>query len=98
MWKFNRRMLPASQHTPALPGASTRRNTPMPMQSTPSEKLMKALFASDPLTTALREKVRGVIEALVDAELNEVLAAVRYERRDGRRGYRHGPRAWGRRR
>lgn len=62
----------------------------MGMQCNQSAKLMEALFASDPLTLALREKVRGLIERLVDAELNEVLAALPYQRSEVRRGYRHG--------
>jgi transposase-like protein len=51
---------------------------------------MTALCTPDPLTAALREKIREVIETLVNAELNEVLAAVRYERGESRQGYRHG--------
>jgi transposase-like protein len=44
----------------------------------------------DPLTEALREKVREMILTLVEAERAEVLAAIRYERSESRRGYRHG--------
>lgn len=51
---------------------------------------MEALLGPDPLTEALRAKVRELIETLVDAELTEVLAAVPYQRSETRRGYRHG--------
>lgn len=50
----------------------------------------EALWGPDPLTEALREKVREMILTLVEAERAEVLAAVRYERSESRRGYRHG--------
>jgi putative transposase len=59
-------------------------------QSSESQQLMEALCTPDPLTAALREKIRGLIETMVDAELTEVLAAGRYERAGVRRGYRHG--------
>ncbi len=59
-------------------------------ESSASQQLMEALFTPDLLTAALREKIRGLIETMVDAELTEVLAAGRYERAGARRGYRHG--------
>jgi len=62
----------------------------MATQSSQSERLRKALFTPDPLTAALRGKIREVIETLVNTELSEVLAAVRHERRESRQGYRHG--------
>jgi transposase-like protein len=55
-----------------------------------SERLMTALGTPDPLTVALRGKVREFIETLVNAELTEMLAAVRYARGPSRQGYRHG--------
>ena len=62
----------------------------MDTQSTASEGVMKALLTPDPLTVALRGKIREVLETLVHTELDDILAAVRYERRAGRQGYRHG--------
>jgi putative transposase len=49
----------------------------------------------DPIETAIRERVRGFIENLVAAELDEALGCARYrvQRRMGverRAGYRHG--------
>jgi transposase-like protein len=38
----------------------------------------------------LRERIREVIITLVEGELAETLAALPYQRTDGRRGYRHG--------
>jgi transposase-like protein len=38
----------------------------------------------------LRERIREVIITLVKGELSEILAALPYQRTDGRRGYRHG--------
>jgi transposase-like protein len=55
-----------------------------------AERLMKALSEPDPLTVALCGKIREFIETLVETELTEVLAAVRYERGPHRQGYRHG--------
>lgn len=55
-----------------------------------SERLIKALLTPDPLTVALRGKIREFIETGVNAELTEVLATVRYERGPIRQGYRHG--------
>jgi transposase-like protein len=55
-----------------------------------AERRMTALGEPDPLTVALRGKVREFIETLVETELPEVLAAVRYERGPTRQGYRHG--------
>lgn len=55
-----------------------------------AERLMHALVEPDPLTVALRGKIREGIETVVTAELTEVLAAVRYARGSSRRGYRHG--------
>lgn len=51
----------------------------------------------DPLAERLRDLIRGTIEQLVEAELDDVLGAKRYERRGDadvgwRRGYRHGER------
>lgn len=59
-------------------------------QSTKSDKKMEGLFEPDPLSEALRGKIREMIFALVDAELTEVLAALPYERTDARCGYRNG--------
>jgi len=55
-----------------------------------SERLLNALWTPDPLTVALRGKIRDVIEALVHTELTEILAAARYARGPSRQGYRHG--------
>ncbi|NIM06216.1 MAG: hypothetical protein GTN65_11525, partial [Armatimonadetes bacterium] len=51
---------------------------------------MEALLGPDPLTEALRGKIREMILALTEAELREVLAAQPYERSAERQGYRHG--------
>lgn len=51
---------------------------------------MEALMGPDPLTEALRGKIREMILALTEAELKEVLAARPYERSAERQGYRHG--------
>lgn len=51
---------------------------------------MEALIGPDPLTEALRGKIREMILALTEAELKEVLAARPYERNAERQGYRHG--------
>jgi len=52
----------------------------------------EGFFGPDRLSEALRGKVREVILTLAEAELSEVLAAVRYERKGERRGYRNGKR------
>ncbi len=62
----------------------------MKKQSTPSVSKMEALLGPDPLTEALRDKIREVILTLLEGELAEVLAALPYERNTERRGYRHG--------
>jgi len=62
----------------------------MRKHSTPSMSKLEALLGSDPLTEALRGKIREVILTLAEAELTEVLAALPYERTGERRGYRHG--------
>lgn len=54
------------------------------------ERLMKALGEPDPLTVALRGKIREFIETVVTTELSEALAAVRHARGPSRQGYRHG--------
>ena len=52
----------------------------------------------DPIEVAIRERVRGFIEELVDAELDEALGRLRYSRpapaddAGGTAGYRHGRR------
>ena len=51
---------------------------------------MEALMGPDPLTEALRGKIREMILALTEAELKEVLVARPYERSAERQGYRHG--------
>ena len=53
---------------------------------------MEALLGPDPLSEALRGKVREMILSLAEAELSEVLAALPYERKGERRGYRNGKR------
>ena len=53
---------------------------------------MEGLFGPDRLSEALRGKIREVILTLAEAELAEVLAAQRYERKGERRGYRNGKR------
>jgi hypothetical protein len=40
-----------------------------------AERLMRALGEPDPLTVALRGRIRKFIETLVETELTEVLAA-----------------------
>lgn len=55
-----------------------------------AERLLQALGEPDPLTVALRGKIREFIETLVETELTEMLAAVRYARGPARQGYRHG--------
>ncbi len=46
----------------------------------------------DPLEEAVRHRVRGFIEATVEAELEAALGRRRYQRRDGSVGYRNGRR------
>jgi transposase-like protein len=53
---------------------------------------MEGLFGPDRLSEALRGKVREMILTLAEAELSEVLAAMPYERKGERRGYRNGKR------
>lgn len=65
----------------------------MKKQCTRTAGKMEALWGPDPLTEALRAKVREMILTLVDAELTEVLAASPYERTGERRGYRNGSKA-----
>lgn len=62
----------------------------MEKQSTRSLSKMEGLLGPDPLTEALRGKIRETIMTLVEGELAEVLAALLYERTGQRRGYRHG--------
>lgn len=52
----------------------------------------KDLLGPDPLSEALRGRIREMIWTLVEAELSEVLAALPYERNGVRRGYRNGKR------
>lgn len=59
-------------------------------KSTRSFEQMGALLGPDPLTEALRGRIREMILKLTEAELNEVLAARWYERSAERRGYRNG--------
>jgi len=47
----------------------------------------------DPLETAVRDRIRGFIEEMVEAELNVALQRGRYDRRGVARGHRHGHRA-----
>lgn len=53
---------------------------------------MEALLGPDPLSEALRGRIREMILTLAEAELREVLAAMPYERNGARRGYRNGKR------
>ncbi len=46
----------------------------------------------DPLEEAVRQRVRGFIEATVEAELETALGRCRYQRCDGSQGYRNGRR------
>ena len=62
----------------------------MKKHCTPNVEKMEAWIGTDPLTEALRGKVREMIMTLVEGELEEVLAAMPYERNWIRRGYRHG--------
>ncbi len=72
-------------------------------QCTRSRRLRKAqsvsppelteLLGPDPLTEALREKIRDVLATLFDEELTQVLAAAKGERTASRCGYRHGTKA-----
>lgn len=65
----------------------------MKTQCIPSVDKMEALLGPDPLTEALRGKVREMILTLVEGELAEVLSALPYERTGQRCGYRHGDKA-----
>ena len=60
--------------------------------NTQSFRPMEAVLGPDPLTEALRAKVREMILCLAEAELAEVLSARSYERSHQRRGYRNGKR------
>lgn len=51
---------------------------------------MEAQWGPDCLTAALRARLREAFLTLVEGELAEPLAALRYERTPERRGYRHG--------
>ncbi len=62
----------------------------MSRQSNGSTSEMEGLLGPDPLTEALRGRMREMIVELVEAEVTEVLAATRYQRGTGRQGYRHG--------
>jgi len=48
------------------------------------------VFGRDDLTEVIRKSVRGVIEQILDEEMNVALGAGRYERMRDRKGYRHG--------
>ena len=52
----------------------------MKKHCTPNVEKMEAWIGTDPLTEALRGKVREMIMTLVEGELEEVLAAMPYER------------------
>ena len=62
----------------------------MRVPSSGSTAEMEGLLGPDPLTEALRGRIREMILALVEAEVTEVLAAKPYQRDAGRQGYRHG--------
>jgi transposase-like protein len=62
----------------------------MKKECIPSVEKMEVLLGPDPLTEALRERVRETIPTLAEAELTEVLAALPYERTGKRQGYRNG--------
>jgi len=59
-------------------------------EATRSFRQMEVVLGPDPLTEALRGKIREMILALTEAELKEVLGARPYERSCERQGYRHG--------
>ena len=59
-------------------------------ETTRSVSQMEVVLGPDPLTEALRGKIREMILALTEAELKEVLGARPYERSRERQGYRHG--------
>ena len=61
-------------------------------ETTQSFGPMEDLLGPDPLSEALREKVREMIVTLVEAEVSEVLAAHPYQRVAERQGYRNGTR------
>ena len=44
----------------------------------------------DPLETAVRGRIRGFIEEMLEAELGSALQRGRYDRHGARRGHRHG--------
>src|SRR3989337_3709829 len=79
-----------------------RRNTAM-KQCTRSRQVRKAQSVSspeiaevlgpDPLTEALRGKVRDLLATLFDEELTQVLGAAKGQRVATRCGYRHGEKA-----
>lgn len=49
----------------------------------------QAMFESK-LDAMVREKVERIVNAMLDAEADEIANAARYERSDGRRAYRAG--------
>jgi transposase-like protein len=61
-------------------------------EGTQSFGRMEDLFGPDRLSEALRSRIGEVILRLAEAELTEVLAAPRYQRRSERCGYRNGSR------
>src|SRR3546814_14161332 len=55
----------------------------------PAVSAVKELLAQEP--DALREIVRSVMQAMLEAEMDEALGAGKSERSDARLGYRSGP-------
>lgn len=70
----------------------TRSRTVRKAQSVSSPEIAE-LLGPDPLTEALRGKIRDVLATLFDEELTQVLAAAKGERVASRCGYRHGTKA-----
>jgi putative transposase len=56
-------------------------------------KDIRETFGPDSIEVRMRDRIRTMIEALVNEELDEALGAVKSERAEDRLGYRHGKRA-----
>src|SRR3990172_7313609 len=76
--------------TPTKQG--TRRRQVRKAQSVSSPEIAE-LLGPDPLTEALRGKVRDLLATLFDEELTQVLGAAKGQRVATRCGYRHGEKA-----
>lgn len=59
-------------------------------EHTTEQSSLESFFSEDPLAEVIRPRVRKAILEAIHEELEATLGAGRYERGEGRRGYRHG--------